>query len=209
MGWYLNGCACGERKERLLNYQGDIQKLAEFGFDAAKFDGCGAATNMTYYAALMAATGKTFEVENCHWGHCGEDAWYHNPDGSSCPTHDWVRRWLSIRRPLGCPLTVSSLLAGPLLTRIETRLRSAHSTTSGRAATSTRASPRGSKTCSRHAPSRTPPTRSRCRRVGPTRVSWPSLARACTHPALALTARSHRSLSPLALIARVHARVQI
>lgn len=42
MGWYLNGCACGERKERLLNYQGDIQRLHEFGFDAAKFDGCGA-----------------------------------------------------------------------------------------------------------------------------------------------------------------------
>ena len=35
MGWYLNGCACGERKERALNYEGDIQKLAEFGFDAA------------------------------------------------------------------------------------------------------------------------------------------------------------------------------
>ena len=24
MGFYQNGCACGERKERLLNYQGDI-----------------------------------------------------------------------------------------------------------------------------------------------------------------------------------------
>ena len=47
MGWYFNGCACGERKERLLNYQGDIQRLVEYGFDGAKFDGCGAATNMT------------------------------------------------------------------------------------------------------------------------------------------------------------------
>ena len=89
MGWYLNGCACGERKERLLNYQGDIQRLHEFGFDAAKFDGCGAATNMTYYAELMAATGRTYEIENCHWGTCGADKWYHNPDGSSCPTKDW------------------------------------------------------------------------------------------------------------------------
>jgi alpha-galactosidase len=66
MGWYLNGCACGERKERILNYQGDIQKLHEFGFDAAKFDGCGAATNMTKYAELMAKTGKTYAIENCH-----------------------------------------------------------------------------------------------------------------------------------------------
>jgi len=89
MGWYLNGCACGERQERLINYVGDIQRLHEFGFDAAKFDGCGAATNMTYYAELMDATGHTFEVENCHWGSCGADSWYHNPDGSSCPTQDW------------------------------------------------------------------------------------------------------------------------
>ena len=85
----MNGCACGERKERLVNYQGDIQRLHEFGFDAAKFDGCGAQTNMTYYAELMKATGKSYAVENCHWGSCGADKWYHNPDGSSCPTHDW------------------------------------------------------------------------------------------------------------------------
>jgi len=54
-----------------------------------KFDGCGAATNMTYYAELMAATGRTYAIENCHWGSCGRDAWYHNPDGSSCPTEKW------------------------------------------------------------------------------------------------------------------------
>ena len=36
MGWYLNGCACGERKERLLNYQGDVQRLHEYGFDGVK-----------------------------------------------------------------------------------------------------------------------------------------------------------------------------
>jgi len=89
MGWYLNGCACGERKERLLNYRGDIQRLHEYGFDAAKFDGCGAATNMTLYAELMAETGRSFAVENCHWGSCGADKWYHNPDGSSCPTEKW------------------------------------------------------------------------------------------------------------------------
>jgi len=89
MGWYLNGCACGERVERDLNYKGDVARLAEYGFDAVKLDGCGAATNMTRYAELMAATGKSYAVENCHWGHCGADSWYHNPDGSSCPTQQW------------------------------------------------------------------------------------------------------------------------
>ena len=28
---------------------------------------------MTRYAELMAATGRAFEIENCHWGSCGED----------------------------------------------------------------------------------------------------------------------------------------
>ena len=31
---------------------------------------------MTEYAALMNATGKTFEIENCHWG-------------ETVPTEDW------------------------------------------------------------------------------------------------------------------------
>jgi len=46
-------------------------------------------TNMTYYAELMEKTGRAYAIENCHWGHCGTDAWYHNPDGSSCPTEKW------------------------------------------------------------------------------------------------------------------------
>ena len=103
MGWYLNGCACGERKERALNYIGDVQRLDEYGFDAVKLDGCGAATNMTRYAELMAATGRSYEIENCHWGHCGEDAWFHNPDGSSCPTASWgttSRPGCGTKRPL-------------------------------------------------------------------------------------------------------------
>ena len=43
MGWYLNGCACGERKERALNYQGDVQRLHEFGLCAA----CGPSATRT------------------------------------------------------------------------------------------------------------------------------------------------------------------
>lgn len=39
--------------------------------------------NMTEYAWLMNKTGKSYEIENCHWGACTED------DASSCPTTDW------------------------------------------------------------------------------------------------------------------------
>jgi len=87
MGWYLNGCACGEHHELSKNYQGDVERLHSFGFDAVKIDGCGAQVNMTYYAELMKATGAKYAIENCHWGHCG--AFKGNVDGSSCPTLDW------------------------------------------------------------------------------------------------------------------------
>ena len=83
VGWYENGCACGERKALLQNYEGDVRSLAELGFDGVKLDGCGAQRNMTLYAALMNATGKRFKIENCHWGDCTAS------DDSSCPTVDW------------------------------------------------------------------------------------------------------------------------
>jgi len=87
MGWYFNGCGCIEKREPAagwgVNYEGDIKMLAEFGFDSVKFDGCGRMCNMTMYADLMNKTGKSFEIENCHWGDCTID------DASSCPTTDW------------------------------------------------------------------------------------------------------------------------
>ena len=73
MGWYLAGCACGETEEIDKNYAGDIAALHELGFDAGKFDNCGAMKNLTKYAELMVATGKNYTVENCHWGHCVRD----------------------------------------------------------------------------------------------------------------------------------------
>ena len=82
-GWYLNGCKCGERSEHTINYEGDVRSLAAFGFDDVKIDGCGAQRNMTLYAELMRETGKTFTIENCHWGRCTDS------DDSSCPTLDW------------------------------------------------------------------------------------------------------------------------
>jgi len=87
VGWYLNGCACGEKKEVRKNYEGDIMRLHEYGFDSVKIDGCGAQVNQTFYAELMRATGRNYTIENCHWGKCGP--FRGDPDGSSCPTEDW------------------------------------------------------------------------------------------------------------------------
>ena len=43
MGWYENGCACGERHALMQNYEGDVRKLHDYGFDGVKLDGCGGA----------------------------------------------------------------------------------------------------------------------------------------------------------------------
>ena len=39
MGFYQNGCACGEHVEKVIDYQGDIDMLEKFNFDAVKLDG--------------------------------------------------------------------------------------------------------------------------------------------------------------------------
>lgn len=85
VGWYLNCCGCSEAHDIHNNYVGDVKALVNLGFDGAKFDGCGAMMNSTLYAELMNATGKSFLIENCHWGECTDD------DTSSCPTpnRDW------------------------------------------------------------------------------------------------------------------------
>jgi hypothetical protein len=89
MGWYENGCACGERHALEINYEGDVRQLHALDFDGVKLDGCGAQRNMTLYASLMKATGKSYLIENCHWGKCSAD------DGSSCPTKDWYAHCLA------------------------------------------------------------------------------------------------------------------
>ena len=88
-GWYQNGCKCGEKKGLAQNYAGDVASLHDFGFDAVKFDGCGAQRNLTLYAELMVASGKNFTVENCHWGPAGSIGCRADDDASSCPTKDW------------------------------------------------------------------------------------------------------------------------
>jgi hypothetical protein len=84
IGWYQNGCACGEREEHTINYEGDIASLHALGFDAVKFDGCGAQNNMTLYAQLMNQTGKSFEIEDCKAGDCAPGS-----DNSGCATASW------------------------------------------------------------------------------------------------------------------------
>ena len=39
MGWYLNGCKCGEKTAKDMDYEGDIKYLHDFGFDGVKIDG--------------------------------------------------------------------------------------------------------------------------------------------------------------------------
>lgn len=83
IGWYENGCACGERHALAINYRGDVRQLGALGFDGVKLDGCGAQRNMTLYAELMQQTGRPYLIENCHWGRCSSG------DDSSCPTTEW------------------------------------------------------------------------------------------------------------------------
>ena len=57
IGWYENGCACGELIEKEINYVGDVRSADTLGFDGVKFDGCGAQNNHTRYAELFNRTG--------------------------------------------------------------------------------------------------------------------------------------------------------
>ena len=52
MGFYLNGCACGEHHEHLINYQGDVELTYRLGFDGVKIDSCGAPRPVQYYQDL-------------------------------------------------------------------------------------------------------------------------------------------------------------
>ena len=72
MGWYQNDCGCTEEVELQRNYEGDIRSLDHLGFSGVKYDNCAVMRNMSLYASLMNATGKSFLIENCHWGVVGE-----------------------------------------------------------------------------------------------------------------------------------------
>ena len=40
VGWYQNGCACGEKHELAINYEGDVRNLHDFGFGASPHCRC-------------------------------------------------------------------------------------------------------------------------------------------------------------------------
>ena len=69
----MNNCGCAEHNwtgtaniER--HYHGDVQALANYGFDGAKFDACGEFENLTRWAELINVSGRPMMIENCHWG---------------------------------------------------------------------------------------------------------------------------------------------
>ena len=53
-----------------LEYQGDAKAMIDYGFDSAKFDGCGPHTDLLYYQQLLTNSQgkKPVLIENCHWG---------------------------------------------------------------------------------------------------------------------------------------------
>lgn len=63
-GWYGNNCICSDHCSTPECYQGDVDATLDYGFDSIKLDGCGAQRDLTLYAALFNATGKSILIEN-------------------------------------------------------------------------------------------------------------------------------------------------
>ena len=84
MGFYQNGCACGEHHELDINYHGDVAFLKAMDFDGVKLDGCGAQRNLTKYAHLMKVQGRNYSIENCHWGAMNAIGCEPGSDSSAC-----------------------------------------------------------------------------------------------------------------------------
>ena len=74
-GFYVNNCICGEgrlpRAQSERDVAGNVAFITSLGFDAVKADGCGAASNMTRLAQLLAETGRDVLIENCHYNKLG------------------------------------------------------------------------------------------------------------------------------------------
>ena len=47
-------------------FEQDVAFMHEMGFDTVKIDQCGSAMNMSLWAALINATGRSMMLENCH-----------------------------------------------------------------------------------------------------------------------------------------------
>ena len=72
VGFYINNCICaenmwrGDNTRELVMFEGTVKAIALWDFDGVKIDSCSEFSNMTRWAALFAATGKSFVLENCH-----------------------------------------------------------------------------------------------------------------------------------------------
>jgi alpha-galactosidase len=88
MGWYINNCICHESKGHIggptgphgawvnLTYKGDVDQIAEAGFDGVKVDNCGLHSDIERYADMLNQTGKHVLIEEC-------------AQGKVVPTKDW------------------------------------------------------------------------------------------------------------------------
>lgn len=67
-GFYSNNCICSDHCNTDACYEGDVNAIVGFGFDAVKLDGCGQELDLTKWANLINASGRSITIENCHWG---------------------------------------------------------------------------------------------------------------------------------------------
>ena len=85
VGFYLNTCICMEKGRTY--FEQDVAFMHEMGFDTVKIDQCGSAMNMSLWAALINATGRSMMLENCHnapsWWSPGPDA------ATTCDSNMW------------------------------------------------------------------------------------------------------------------------
>lgn len=82
VGWYGNNCRCSDHCNGSSCYEGDVNALIAYGFDSVKLDGCGQEYDLQLWWDLMQATGKSINVENCHWG---DTLPVRNASGFFCP----------------------------------------------------------------------------------------------------------------------------
>jgi len=66
----LNNCICKERgllqPDWAPQMHGDVNALVAAGWDAVKIDSCGPSHDLVEWEALLNATGKAIQIENCH-----------------------------------------------------------------------------------------------------------------------------------------------
>eukprot|EP00854_Cymbomonas_tetramitiformis_P014975 gene14975-17701_t len=102
-GWYMGNYQCrGAMGNHVPQWnwtrlaEGSVKAIAEFGFDSVKLDsGFPVGHNMTLWAELLNATGRSVMIENCHQGGIGPGM--NDPNGnctglgspSDCPYNFW------------------------------------------------------------------------------------------------------------------------